>query len=105
MRDPAIVRQRQRVRDRLEELHRVHQRARREPVGALLLEELLERHALQPLEDHERQLAFGRGQHADVARLADGGAPLRELGQDGALPVEVLQELGVLVRRDLAVKT
>ena len=60
----------------------------------LVVEHLLERATLEPLEDHVRHLAtVAHAQHADVARLTDRRRALGELGEERALLDEHLDEL------------
>src|SRR5690606_33984886 len=74
--------------------------------GLLLLEHLLERATLEPLEDHVRHLpAAGGLQHADVARLTDRRRALRQVREQPPLLDEALDELCATVGRQVSERT
>ena len=103
MRDALLVRERESLGRRLEDAERLLRRARRDPRCRLCFEDLLERAALEPLEDHVRELApVGRPQGADVTRLADRGGPLREVREEAAFLDEALDELLASIGRKIA---
>jgi len=103
VRDPLAMGQRQRLRGGLEEPEGLLRRTRRKPGALLVLDDLLERSALEPLEDHVRHLAtVGHPVRADVACLHDRGGALGEIGEETSLLDEALDELHPAIVREVA---
>jgi hypothetical protein len=93
--DVLRVRDLERARHGLEQRDDVVDRARREPLLALGVEDAIEGAPLEPLEHHEGDLlpVLRRGEGADVSRLDDGGGAGGQLLHEPPLLDEPLQEL------------
>ena len=103
MRDPRLVRQRQRHGDGLQQIDRGLERLWRERLFEIV-EQLFERRPLEPLE-HQVRLPLARGELelADVARLHDRRAPARHLAHQLAFAGERIEDGLTLVSRDVRI--
>src|SRR5260370_16101379 len=80
--------------DWLQEIQRLHHRARRLRIGAFSLEHRLQRLAFEPLKHHEgNPFALRRHGGPYVAGLANGRTALREVEEQSALAHEAVEQL------------